>query len=352
MIIVYFFVNLIAAGLWMGLVMRLDRYMFDKGGEKNYSAAFVAGLFSIIPALILYNLHPLSGALEDYDLLENLLVVGPVEETAKFLTFVVLVSVRKSVKEPLDGMFQAALVGLGFATVENLTYARYGLGILLIRCFTGMAGHMTYASLWGFVWGAYFHDKVAVGKPPNVLYLLAAFVPSAVVHGAYNSLLGVDLVGIEFWIAMAFKVFMLAAVVRILGVFLSNSPYRVFLYSESREAVAALTRGLKMYPESIVLRRRLGLHNLAAGRFADAEAAFRTCAVKSTSPVQYKALEAAALIAGGNPEKGVPLLQKSAKKLPAKQLGGMRRELRRILGTKVLSGEGFGVFIPEEEKTP
>ncbi len=354
MIILLFVVNLIAAGLWMKLVMSLDRHMFDKGGEKNYSAAFIAGLLSIVPALIFYELHPFAAALEDYDLFYHMLIVGPVEETAKFLTFAVLVKARRSVREPLDGMFQAAMVGLGFATVENITYFSHGLGTLLLRCFTGMAGHMAYAALWGFVWGAYFHDKAGSDpkagiRGPNILFLFAAIIPSAVVHGAYNSLLGVDLAGVEFVLAMAFKVFLLAAAVKILGIFLRNSPYRAFLYAESAEAHAALTRGLKMYPESIVLRRRLGLHSMAAGRFAEAESAFHACAAKSTRPAQYRALEAAALIAGGDPEKGVPLLHKNAKKIPARRLRRMGRELRTILGPEVLAGEGFGVFMGEGE---
>jgi len=346
-----YFVNLVAAGLWLGLVMRLDRHMADKGGEKNCSAAFLAGLFSVVPAKLLYSYHPFAAALEDSRFLENMLVVGPVEEAAKFLVFAVLVSVMKSVKEPLDGMLQAACVGLGFATVENLKYAAYfGFENLLVRSVICSPGHMIYACLWGYVWGAYFHDKAAEKKAPSVLYLLAAFLPSAVIHGAYNSLLDVDAAGLEFWLAILFDLFILAGTLKIFGLFLQASPYRNFLYSESSEAGAALNRGLAMYPESLVLRRRLGLHCLASGRFPEAGEAFRACAKRSNRPAQYRALEGVALFGAGEEPDGLALIGESAPRLPGGQLARMRRELRRILGEDLLPSAAWRMLGKDEKK--
>lgn len=331
--------------------MRLDRNMADKGGEKTYSAAFLAGLFSVVPAKLFYSYHPFAAALEDFRFLENMLVVGPVEEAAKFLVFAVLVSVRKSVKEPLDGMLQAACVGLGFATVENLRYAAYfGFENLLVRSVICSPGHMIYACLWGYVWGAYFHDKAVEKKAPSALYLLAAFLPSAVIHGAYNSLLDVDAAGLEFWLAILFDLFILAGTLKIFGLFLRASPYRNFLYSESAEAILALTRGLAMYPESLVLRRRLGLHCLASGRFPEAGEAFRACAKRSKASAQYRVFEGVALFGAGEEPEGLSLMDGFTSEISGRQLARMRRELRRILGEDFLPPSGWRMLGKDKER--
>ena len=81
----------------------------------------------------------------------NFLIVGPVEELSKFAVFIALTGIMKSIKEPRDGIPQAASVALGFALVENLIYVfRYGIIVLLVRSILSIIGHMSYAVIWGF----------------------------------------------------------------------------------------------------------------------------------------------------------------------------------------------------------
>jgi RsiW-degrading membrane proteinase PrsW (M82 family) len=47
----------------------------------------------------------------------HILVTGPVEETAKFFCFLMVVHAVPAVKEPQDGVLIGAAVGMGFGTL-------------------------------------------------------------------------------------------------------------------------------------------------------------------------------------------------------------------------------------------
>ena len=53
------------------------------------------------------------------------LVIGPVEELAKLLPFLLIVIRLKAFDEPLDGIIYASFIGLGYAAAENVYYLEY-----------------------------------------------------------------------------------------------------------------------------------------------------------------------------------------------------------------------------------
>ena len=52
----------------------------------------------------------------------SLLAIGPIEELAKLIPFIIFVRRFRAFDEPLDGIIYASFIALGYATVENLYY--------------------------------------------------------------------------------------------------------------------------------------------------------------------------------------------------------------------------------------
>ena len=123
------------------------------------------------------------------------LVVGPVEETVKWLA--VRVFAYKRFNAVIDGAVYGAMAGLGFAAIENLLYisqqyltaSQSGLqligvtaGTAALRTFAG-PGHVIYSAFAGYYLGlARFNPE---NRGPIVVkgLLIAAFI-----HGTYNTL--------------------------------------------------------------------------------------------------------------------------------------------------------------------
>ena len=55
-------------------------------------------------------------------LIYALLAIGPIEELAKMLPFLVVVLRFRAFDEPLDGIIYASFISLGYAAVENYHY--------------------------------------------------------------------------------------------------------------------------------------------------------------------------------------------------------------------------------------
>jgi len=83
-----------------------------------------------------------------------LLVVGPVEEFAKFFIVRRYAYRDAAFNEPMDGIQYAAAVAIGFATMENIGYAlSYGPGILYFRGPWCTLGHILFSAIWGCALG-------------------------------------------------------------------------------------------------------------------------------------------------------------------------------------------------------
>ena len=81
-------------------------------------------------------------------------VVGPVEETCKFLAVRLRAYRSPYFEEPMDGLVHAAAASLGFASLENLFYILdYGPEVMIIRAPLSTLGHLIFGSLWGYALG-------------------------------------------------------------------------------------------------------------------------------------------------------------------------------------------------------
>lgn len=115
----------------------------------------------------------------------SFIVAGMTEEIGKFA--VVRASIYNSpyFDEPMDGLVYGAAAALGFATLENLTYAlSFGWEVILIRGpFTTLA-HVLFSALWAYPLGTSKTNPTgARGR------ILAGLLAAIVAHGLFDFLI-------------------------------------------------------------------------------------------------------------------------------------------------------------------
>ena len=338
-----------ASFLWLKYLDTLDLYKKDKGTTRITIIAFVAGMISIIPTFGLYAINPYNAISAELGIfLYYFFIVGMSEELSKYLLLVVVVVAFKSIKEPQDGIIQGAAVGLGFSAVENFTYAlEFGPITTVLRSISASGGHMIYGALAGFFLGGAVYANLEVeDKRAKELAFLSVFLV-AVLHALYNSALrwtssnerlegmaiAIDLVGLILAIA-AFRYMV------------SHSPYRVFPYSRSRDAVAAVERGLRLNPTSYVLNRRLILYKLADRDFRGALEPIRVCRKRVKRQGVLDALEGVAMFGMGRDDKGFALLTKAHTRLDSKMRLRVSQVLRAALGDGALRMRADNILNP------
>lgn len=111
-----------------------------------------------------------------------ILVIGPVEEIAKLIPFLLIVPRLKAFDEPLDGIIYASFIALGYATVENFYYLQFLTTFEAIgRGFAGPLVHIMFASIWG-----YYIGRAILRRGRVALAILASVSLAAALHGLYD----------------------------------------------------------------------------------------------------------------------------------------------------------------------
>jgi RsiW-degrading membrane proteinase PrsW (M82 family) len=172
----------LAAALWFWFCWRLGGIDLS---FKLQVAALCLGALSIYPTHILISLGHLIGLRETGNLVADAIFftagVGLREEGAKLLCFLPLLLLLRRFKGQGHAMVLGALVGLGFAAVENVSYFAMGdLATGLARFLTANFLHM---SLTAIVAGAAV--TLAEGRSGGT-ELVQTFALAVVLHGAYD----------------------------------------------------------------------------------------------------------------------------------------------------------------------
>jgi RsiW-degrading membrane proteinase PrsW (M82 family) len=115
-------------------------------------------------------------------------VVGPIEEGAKLLVAWLVVFRWREFDERIDGIVYAGAVAIGFASFENLVYARWlPPGEQLARALVSPLTHSLFAALWGVAAArAYIPRRPA---PVRGLLLAGGWAAAALAHGLYDAAL-------------------------------------------------------------------------------------------------------------------------------------------------------------------
>lgn len=158
----------------------------DKEPHKYLIWCFLFGALSTLPAIGLERWGMSLG----YDVSPNILttaifafvVVAGSEELVKYVFLRGYIYDKSEFDEPLDGIVYAVMIGMGFATLENILYAsNYGIETTIIRAFTAVPAHAAFAVIMGYYVGlAKFSD---VNK---ISLLLQGLIGAIALHGAYD----------------------------------------------------------------------------------------------------------------------------------------------------------------------
>lgn len=129
--------------------------------------------------------------------LVHLAVIAPLVE--EFVKPLVVLPLLKKLKQPRDALLIGAVAGAGFAAIENVVYAGFGLrvwaGILMVRAM-GAAIHPLGAGLTALGWHDLLHRRPGAGRNWLERYGLAVGI-----HTLWNggSLLVLTLIGANFF---------------------------------------------------------------------------------------------------------------------------------------------------------
>ncbi|HEX9651973.1 MAG TPA: PrsW family glutamic-type intramembrane protease [Cyclobacteriaceae bacterium] len=143
-----------------------------------------------------------------------LILVGLVEECSKFIFVRGLLYPNKNFDEPFDGIVYAVMVGMGFATIENIIYViNGGGGTAIVRMFSAIPAHAVFAILMGF-----FLGKAKFDKKNERLNVWLGLIVATVYHGVYDYFLFISFVA-GIWI--------LAGVSLVIAILLSRISIRM-----------------------------------------------------------------------------------------------------------------------------
>lgn len=165
-----------------------DRYRKEPFGEL--ALTFLLGALVLIPAAVTsLSLSVLTGWQSStpnllHGFLGALLIVGLVEEGAKFVVVRFYSYHRRTFDEPYDGIMYAVMASLGFATLENVLYVlSQGAVTGVLRALLAVPGHAFNGVLMGYFLGlAKFEKTAARGNWLSALGLALAVLS----HGVYD----------------------------------------------------------------------------------------------------------------------------------------------------------------------
>lgn len=167
----------------MQYVYHKDKH--EKEPTKMLIYAFCLGVFSIFPAIAgsifggtYFNIseNPFITAVYAFG------VVALSEELAKFLFLRFVMYHKPDFNEPYDGIIYSVMVGMGFATFENIMYVfQYGAGTGILRMFTAVPAHAVFGIAMGYYVGL---DKFS--KDDKHWLALRGLLVAVILHGAYD----------------------------------------------------------------------------------------------------------------------------------------------------------------------
>lgn len=182
--------SLLALAIAPGIAICIFIYIKDKYNREPVGllmVSFILGMLSTIPAMILQvlnNTSPESLIGKSYTevAIFAYLVVALSEESSKYCMIRFFGYRRTAFDEPFDGIVYAVMVGMGFATLENIGYVlQHSMGTGILRMFLSVPAHATFAILMGYHLGLAKFD--AANRKKDLL--LAVFWP-VIFHGTYD----------------------------------------------------------------------------------------------------------------------------------------------------------------------
>ena len=172
--------------IWLLYIIKLD--IFEKEKKRYIALILLLSIaitcFSEIPYGVIHQLGFTDSELPAYSFLYSVFGIGFIEETIKFIPFIILLNFTKAINEPYDYIFYASASALGFAFVENAMYLNsYGLDIINARALYATVAHMTFSSVIGY---GLFLIKFKKTKLNPILVFISFYLLAMLSHGFYD----------------------------------------------------------------------------------------------------------------------------------------------------------------------
>ncbi|MCA9937014.1 MAG: PrsW family intramembrane metalloprotease [Anaerolineales bacterium] len=187
---------IIPTGFYVTLIYWVDRY--EKEPLRLVLAAFLWGAIPSIIAAFLFNtalsipFYLLSEGFGDF--VGAVVIAPPVEESLKGLALLgIFVFWQHELDSPLDGIIYGAMVGMGFAMVENVfyftrVYKELGLAAwevnIFMRAFLFGLNHALFSSMTGLGLVA---ARFARGKITRLAAPIAGWSVAVLLHATHNA---------------------------------------------------------------------------------------------------------------------------------------------------------------------
>ena len=168
--------------------------IYNREPGLNLIVSFFLGCAAIFPAIIFEQRfsYTNNGTVTGVAIF-SYAVVAFSEEFSKFLGLRFYAYNKRSFDEPLDGIVYSVMVGMGFATLENLMYVlKYaeigqGLRVGIKRMFLSVPAHGCFAVLMG-----YFVGKAKFDPKNSFWLMLAGLLAAIFFHGTFDFFLFVN----------------------------------------------------------------------------------------------------------------------------------------------------------------
>lgn len=181
---------LLALAVAPGIAVCLFVYSLNKygrGSMRYLVLSFVLGMAATLPALLIQMLaedvrdEPSRHSILSYAWYAYI-VVALSEEGSKFLVLRCYAYPKKSFGGPFDGIVYSVMIGMGFATIENIEYVRqFGLETGFSRFFLAIPAHASFAVLMGYPAG-----KAKSDRPHAFWLMLQGLLVAVLFHGSFD----------------------------------------------------------------------------------------------------------------------------------------------------------------------
>jgi len=182
--------GLLALAIAPGIFLSLFIYYKDKYNKEPLGLlllTFILGMLSVVPAFLLEvsSMRLVEKQMGDgilYTAIFSYIIVALSEEGSKYLVLRYYAFRRKAFDDPFDGIVYSMMVGMGFATLENIAYVmENGLATGITRMFLSVPAHATFAVLMGYFVGLAKFDPARRGR-----YLFMAIFWPVLFHGTFD----------------------------------------------------------------------------------------------------------------------------------------------------------------------
>ena len=184
----------IAPGIAISLFI-FYKDIYNREPRFNLIVSFLLGALAILPAILFEKAftNTIDGTIGGFAVFAYAIVAFS-EEMSKFLGLRLYSYNQKQFDEPLDGIVYAVMIGMGFATAENIKLVTeyeqaYGNGmdIAFQRLYTAVPAHASFAIVMG-----YFTGKAKFDPKNSVSLLITGLVAAIFLHGTYDFLIFLD----------------------------------------------------------------------------------------------------------------------------------------------------------------